>query len=183
MNKGIKIALGLGAVAAAAALALSISKKSERSYDDEMDEDGCPLNKCGDCDSWDGDECNCSDECDDCDRYSPDGCCDECEESGVDMKTAVNNIVEGVMGGIVVAADKVSEVSTKLADYVASKLDERHESYSTEPISFSFNDDDADDTLAKKAKELGEAAVDAVKDTAEDVKEAAEDLFKDKDKD
>ena len=126
MNNALKIALGLGVAAAAAALAVSVSKKAQKRSDYDYDDQWSPdeedfLNKCDNCDSWNGDECGCDDECGDCDK-----CVDNCEYSDedepADMKTAVNTIVDGVMSGIVIAADKVSEVSTKIADYVANKL-------------------------------------------------------------
>ena len=180
MNKAFKIALGIGAAAAAAALAISISKKSSTTYSDEMDSDETGrLNKCDGCDSWNGDECGCDDDCGSCSKCSDGSDLGDEEEgsAGISMSGAVNNIIDGVMGGIVVAADKVSEVSTKIADYVATKLDERRDSY-CEPISFSFDDDDAEETLAQKAKEFGEDAADAVKNAASKIKDAAEDAFK-----
>ena len=120
MNNALKIALGLGAAAAAAALAVSVSKKAQKRSDYDYDDQWSPdeedfLNKCDSCDSWNGDECSCDDNCGDCDK-----CADRCEyideDEPADMKTSVNQILDRVMSGIVIAAHKVSEVSSNLAD-------------------------------------------------------------------
>ncbi len=113
---------GLG-VAAAAGVAVAIAKKKddeaakladefdlENDFDDILDEEDC----CCDCDC---------DDCDDC-VFFEDG---EDEGKNVNLGTAVNSVVDGVMGGIVVAADKVSELCGKLADVVSNKLVERQE--------------------------------------------------------
>lgn len=145
MGNFLKIALGLGAAAAAAALVISLAKKSDNNEDidlEEMDdlsdipdcdeeapEEDC---SCEDCEDWNGEECGCEDDC----------CtCEECASSSHSLKSAVNSIVDGVMGGVVVAADKLSELSNKLADFVSEKLDERKEN-STPAFKFDWSEDD-----------------------------------------
>ncbi len=84
------------------------------------------------------------------------------------------------MGGIVVAADKVSELTTKLADFVAEKLEERKDSEAS-AVSFDWNEEDEDEAsevepLADKVEDAAEDIKDAAEDVAEDVKEAFEDV-------
>ena len=105
----------------ATAVVYLLKKKSEEEYFDDWDEE------------WDDDdECCCEDDC----------CtCEECASSSHSLKSAVNSIVDGVMGGVVVAADKLSELSNKLADFVSEKLDERKEN-STPAFKFDWSEDD-----------------------------------------
>lgn len=186
MNSILKIALGIGAAAFAAGLAVSLFKKKDEAEnidipDEEIDEteglDECDECCCEDCEAWNGDECECEDDCCTCDEC--DDCCEE-EHSSPDVKAAVNSIVDGVMGGLVVAADKVSELSTKLADFIADKLDERKASEESS-VSFDWDEDDEDEaaeaeTMTDKAEDVAEDIKEAAEDVAEDVKDAFEDI-------
>ncbi len=190
MNSILKIALGIGAAAAAAALAVSLSKKNEEPENvdipenDDIDEteglNECDECCCEDCEAWNGDECECEDDCCSCDEC--DDCGSGCEvHVNPDIKAAVNSIVDGVMGGIVVAADKVSELTTKLADFVSVKLDERKAS-EVSSVSFDWDEEDDEDEapeaepLAEKVEDAAEDIKEAAEDVAEDVKEAFEDV-------
>lgn len=202
MTNLLKIAIGLGAALGAAALAISLSKKADEEEKVEFDDmdswedtddlekiDGVDSDKdadddlgcCENCKSWNGEECVCEDNCGEC--YNMGG---EEKKPSRDIKAAVNNIVDGVMGGLVVAADKVSELSSKLADLVAEKLDERKEA---EAPDFSFEWDEGAKGASKEepsakdvAEDLGEMAekaVDSAKDAAEDLAESIEDAASD----
>lgn len=200
MTNLFKIAIGLGAAIGAAALAISISKKTAEDKEvefedmddlDDLDEDIEDLEKldgaedadiedededddfcsCENCKSWNGEECVCEDDCGEC-CNSKDADC----KPNHDIKAAVNNIVDGVMGGIVVAADKVSELTSKLADFVSDKLDERKES-STPDFTFEWDDDDeAEEDAVSGAEKVAEDVKEAAEDAVEDVKDFAEDI-------
>ncbi len=120
MNNFLKILIGLGAAAATAGIVISLAKKKEEpDFECDFEEcgDDCECEGC--CECLDCDE----EDCEDCD------CCEFCdEEEYAERPTAgdvLNSVVDGVMTGFVVAADKASELLTKAADYVSDKLDER----------------------------------------------------------
>lgn len=197
MTNLFKLALGLGAAVGAAALALSLSKKAEEEekvefenmedWDDmediedlekldgvdypeddeaDVDDDFCC---CENCKSWNGEECVCDDNCGECHEMGEDD-----KKSSHDIKTAVNSIVDGVMGGIVVAADKVSELTSKLSDFVAEKLDERKEAAAPD---FTFEwEEEGDSAVAEKAEDIAEDLAEKAEEAMEDVKDFAEDL-------
>lgn len=123
MNNFLKVLIGLGAAAATAGIVISLAKKNEEpDFECDFEEcgDDCECEGC--CECVDCDEENCED-CEACD------CCEFCDEEEYTERPTVsdvlNSVVDGVMTGFVVAADKASELLTKAADYVSDKLDER----------------------------------------------------------
>ncbi len=135
MGKFWKVLAGLGVAAATAGVVLSLAKKkNEEAYDEfDLEEDLCEGCEDENCDACKCDDCDCEDDCSEC-ECDEDCCeCDCCmdfeddEKGGLEIKDAVNSVIDGVMGGIVIAADKVSELCGKLADTVSNKLVERQE--------------------------------------------------------
>lgn len=119
MNNFLKILIGVGAAAATAGIVLALAKKKEEP-DFECDFE---------CDDCDVEDCDCLDcECADCDEEDCEDCefCLEDDEVRPSAMDVLNSVVDGVMGGFVVAADKTSELLNKAADYVSAKLEERH---------------------------------------------------------
>ncbi len=123
MNNFLKVLIGLGAAAATAGIVISLAKKKEEpDFECDFEEcgDDCECEGCCECENCDEEDCEDCDVCDDCEF------CEEFEPT--ERPTAgdlLNSVVDGVMTGFVVAADKASELLTKAADYVSDKLDER----------------------------------------------------------
>ena len=176
-----KVLAGLGVAAAAAGVAVAVAKKQdeeaakaaeefdfENELDEILEEEECC---CGECDCED---CDC-DDCDDCVFFDED---EDDDDKTVDLTAAVNSVVDGVMGGIVVAADKVSELCGKLADVVSNKLVERQESRLFEDDfdldDIDFDECDCDDECCCDECDCApvEEAVVVVVETAEDASEA-----------
>lgn len=196
MGKLWKVLAGLGVAAATAGVVLSLAKKKneEEVYDEfDLEEDlcegcedeNCDACKCEDCACEDDcSECECDEDCEECD------CCidfeeDDEEDIGLEIKDAVNSVIDGVMGGIVIAADKVSELAGKLADTVSNKLVERQEAamFDMDDCDFEFDCDceecECEDECCcgccgEACEEACEVVVEACGDVSDAIEEAAE---------
>lgn len=192
MGKFWKVLAGLGVAAATAGVVLSLAKKKneEEVYDEfDLDEDICEGCEDGNCDACKCDDCVCEDDCSECEC---DEDCEECdccidfediddeEDIGLEIKDAVNSVIDGVMGGIVIAADKVSELAGKLADTVSNKLVERQEAamFDMDDCDFEFDCDceECEDECCcgECCEHAAEVVVEACGDVSDAIEEAAE---------
>lgn len=86
------------------------------------------------------------------------------------------------MDGMVIAADKVGELSSKLADFIAVKLEERREAADFENGFVSDGEEsensfeEAISDAADNVEDICKDACDAAKDVADSIADAAEDL-------
>lgn len=176
MNNFLKILIGLGAAAATAGIVISLAKKKEEpdfECDFEESGDDCECEGC--CECLDCEEENCED-CDVCDN------CEFCEEfeptERLSAGDVLNSVVDGVMTGFVVVADKTSELLTKAADYVSEKLDERKYGSIDD---FEIDEEyeaycEADECADECACGCCEACEEAVEEAAEAVEEVIEEV-------
>lgn len=188
MGKFWKVLAGLGVAAATAGVVLSLAKKkNEEVYDEfDMDEDLCEGCEAENCDACKCEDCVCEDDCSECE--CDEDCCecdcgidfeDEEEAKGLEIKDAVNSVIDGVMGGIVIAADKVSELAGKLADTVSNKLVERQEAamFDMDDLDLECDCEDCEDECCcgcGEAEEACEVVIEACGDVSDAIEEAAE---------
>ncbi len=176
-----KVLAGLGVAAAAAGVAVALTKKKddedailaeeydfENGLDEILDEEDIVCEEC-DCNC---DECDCDCDFEDCEFF------DEADDKGLEIKDAVNSVIDGVMGGIVIAADKVSELCGKLADVVSDKLVKCQEAAlwdDEDDLEWDLDFDDEDEAC-DECCDCAECAEDAAQDAAEVVIEVVEDV-------
>ncbi|MBQ8396301.1 MAG: hypothetical protein IJX54_04855 [Oscillospiraceae bacterium] len=191
MGKFWKVLAGLGVAAATAGVVLSLAKKKNEEVYDEFDleedlcegceDENCDACKCEDCACEDDcSECECDEDCEECDCYIDFEEADE-EDIGLDIKDAVNSVIDGVMGGIVIAADKVSELAGKLADTVSNKLVERQEAamFDMDDCDFDCDCEECEDECCcgccgEACEEACEVVVETCGDVSDAIEEAAE---------